>query len=67
MAVIPATVDHKLPVVGLGSTLNDALDTMLAASQGGAVVLGRRDRLTGIVTVEMIMDAIQSARQETAG
>jgi osmoprotectant transport system ATP-binding protein len=67
MAVIPATVDHKLPVVGLGSTLNDALDTMLAASQGGAVVLGRRDHLIGIVTVEMIMDAIQSARQETAG
>jgi osmoprotectant transport system ATP-binding protein len=67
MAVIPANVDHKLPVVGLGSTLNDALDTMLAASQGGAVVLGRRDHLTGIVTVEMIMDAIQSARQETAG
>ena len=67
MAAIPAYVDHKLPVVGLGSTLNDALDTMLAASQGGAVVLGRRDHLTGIVTVEMIMDAIQSARQETAG
>jgi osmoprotectant transport system ATP-binding protein len=67
MAVLPATVDEKLPVVGLGSTLNDALDTMLAASQGGAVVLGRRDRLAGVVTVEMIMDAIQSARQEAAG
>ncbi|SNR47033.1 osmoprotectant transport system ATP-binding protein [Blastococcus mobilis] len=67
MAAIPATVDEKLPVVGLGSTLNDALDTMLAASQGGAVVLGRRDSLAGVVTIEMIMDAIQRTRQETAG
>jgi osmoprotectant transport system ATP-binding protein len=67
MAAIPATVDEKLPVVGPGSTLNDALDTMLAASQGGAVVLGRRDSLAGVVTVEMIMDAIQRTRQETAG
>ena len=67
MTVIPATVDEKLPVVGLGSTLNDALDTMLAASQGGAVVLGRRDSLAGVVTVEMIMDAIQRTRQEAAG
>ncbi len=67
MAAIPATLDEKLPVIGLGSTLNDALDTMLAASQGGAVVLGRRDRLAGVVTIEMIMDAIQRARQEAAG
>jgi osmoprotectant transport system ATP-binding protein len=67
MTVIPGTVDEKLPIVGLGSTLNDALDTMLAASQGGAVVLGRRDSLAGVVTVEMIMDAIQRTRQETAG
>ena len=67
MAAIPGTVDEKLPVVGLGSTLNDALDTMLAASQGGAVVLGRRDSLAGVVTVEMIMEAIQRTRQEAAG
>ncbi|SFL76048.1 ABC transporter ATP-binding protein [Geodermatophilus ruber] len=67
MTTIPATVDEKLPVVGLGSTLSDALDTMLAASQGGAVVLGRRDRLAGVVTVEMIMDVVQRTRQEAAG
>jgi osmoprotectant transport system ATP-binding protein len=67
MTVVPATVDEKLPVVGLGSTLNDALDTMLAASQGGAVVLGRRDSLAGVVTVEMIMEAIQRTREEAAG
>ncbi|TWH75032.1 osmoprotectant transport system ATP-binding protein [Modestobacter roseus] len=67
MQQIPATVDEKLPVVGLGSTLNDALDTMLAASQGGAVVLGRRDGLAGIVSIETIMAAIQRARSEVAG
>ncbi|WP_299958476.1 ABC transporter ATP-binding protein [uncultured Modestobacter sp.] len=67
MQQIPATVDEKLPVVGLGSTLNDALDTMLAASQGGAVVIGRRDSLAGVVSIETIMDAIQRTRSEVAG
>ncbi|WP_199522256.1 ABC transporter ATP-binding protein [Geodermatophilus marinus] len=67
MSAIPDTVDERLPVVGLQSTLNDALDTMLAASQGGAVVLGRRDGLAGIVSIETIMEAIQRARRETAG
>ena len=67
MGTIPATVDRRLPVVGLGSTLNDALDTMLAASQGGAVVLGRRDTLAGVVSIEAIMAAIQRTRRETAG
>ncbi|MGY1855718.1 ABC transporter ATP-binding protein [Modestobacter sp. SYSU DS0290] len=67
MQQIPATVDEKLPVVGLGSTLNDALDTMLAASQGGAVVLGRRDSLAGVVSIETIMAAIQKTRSEVAG
>ncbi|MGY5883040.1 ABC transporter ATP-binding protein [Modestobacter lacusdianchii] len=67
MQRVPATVDEKLPVVGLGSTLNDALDTMLAASQGGAVVIGRRDSLAGVVSIETIMDAIQRTRSEVAG
>ncbi|MBY3553821.1 ATP-binding cassette domain-containing protein [Modestobacter lapidis] len=60
---VPGTVDEKLPVVGHGSTLNDALDTMLAASQGGAVVIGRRDSLAGVVVIETIMEAIQRTRQ----
>jgi osmoprotectant transport system ATP-binding protein len=64
---VPATVDERLPVVGLRSTLNDALDTMLAASQGGVVVTGRRDGLAGVMAVETVMAAIQHTRSEVAG
>ena len=64
---VPATVDERLPVVGLRSTLNDALDTMLAASQGGVVVMGGRDRLAGVLTVESVMAVIQRARAAVAG
>ncbi|MDP5184853.1 ATP-binding cassette domain-containing protein [Blastococcus sp. BMG 814] len=64
---VPHTVDERLPVVGLRSTLNDALDTMLAASQGGVVVTGRRDGLAGVMAVETVMAAIQRSRTEAAG
>ena len=64
---VPDTVDERLPVVGLRSTLNDALDTMLAASQGGVVVTGRRDGLAGVMAVETVMAAIQRTRTEAAG
>ncbi|MGY1839320.1 MULTISPECIES: ATP-binding cassette domain-containing protein [unclassified Modestobacter] len=67
MTQVPATVDERLPVVGLGSTLNDALDTMLAASQGGAVVVGRQNSLAGIVSIETIMERIQRTRNEVSG
>ncbi|MCF6744036.1 ATP-binding cassette domain-containing protein [Blastococcus sp. KM273128] len=66
-ATVPQTVDERLPVVGLRSTLNDALDTMLAASQGGVVVTGRRDGLAGVMAVETVMAAIQRSRTEAAG
>jgi osmoprotectant transport system ATP-binding protein len=64
---VPATVDQRLPVVGLRSTLNDALDTMLAASQGGVVVTGRRGGLSGVLTVESVMAAIQRTRAAVGG
>ncbi|MGY1723901.1 ABC transporter ATP-binding protein [Blastococcus sp. SYSU DS0533] len=64
---VPRTVDDRLPVVGLRSTLNDALDTMLAASQGGVVVTGRRDGLAGVMAVETVMAAIQRSRTEATG
>nr|WP_279590953.1 ATP-binding cassette domain-containing protein [Modestobacter marinus] len=63
---VPDTVDEKLPVVGLRSTLNDALDTMLAASQGGVVVTGR-DGVAGVMVVETVMAAIQRTRDEVEG
>ena len=61
---VPGTLDTRLPTVGLGSTLNDALDTMLAASQGGVVVTGRRDVLVGVMPVETVMAAIQQTRSQ---
>jgi osmoprotectant transport system ATP-binding protein len=63
---VPGTLDTRLPTVGLGSTLNDALDTMLAASQGGVVVTGRRDVLVGVMPVETVMAAIQQTRSQGA-
>ncbi|MCZ2837745.1 ATP-binding cassette domain-containing protein [Modestobacter sp. VKM Ac-2985] len=66
VATVPDTVDEKLPVVGLRSTLNDALDTMLAASQGGVVVTGRDD-VAGVMVVETVMAAIQRTRDEVEG
>jgi len=66
-ATVSGTVDARLPVVGLRSTLNDALDTMLAASQGGVVVTGRRDSFAGVMAVETVMAAIQNTRTEMAG
>ncbi|WP_308010443.1 betaine/proline/choline family ABC transporter ATP-binding protein [Blastococcus sp. LR1] len=66
-STVPDTVDQRLPVVGLRSTLNDALDTMLAASQGGVVVTGRRDSVAGVMVVETVMAAIQRTRTQGAG
>jgi osmoprotectant transport system ATP-binding protein len=51
--------DDGLDVVGVQSTLNDALDTMLTSSHGVVVVTGRRDTYQGVVRVETIMHAIQ--------
>ena len=58
-------VDERLPTVGLRSTLNDALDTMLVSSQGGALVTGRRDAFVGVISVDTVMAAIQRSRDGT--
>jgi osmoprotectant transport system ATP-binding protein len=62
---VPAERDERLPLVGTGSTLNDALDTMLVSSTGAALVVGSRDRFEGVVDVETIMAAITEARRTT--
>jgi osmoprotectant transport system ATP-binding protein len=64
---VPTAIDERLPVVGLRATLNDALDSMLAASQGGVVVTGRRDTLAGVMAVETVMAAIQRTRDGVVG
>jgi osmoprotectant transport system ATP-binding protein len=68
-ARVRGDVDERLPTVGLRATLNDALDTMLVSSQGGAIVTGRRDSYVGVISVDTVMAAIQRSREHasTAG
>jgi osmoprotectant transport system ATP-binding protein len=42
------------------STLNDALDTMLSSSHGGAVVTGDRDQYLGVVVFDAVTEHIRS-------
>ncbi|MFI7483981.1 ABC transporter ATP-binding protein [Kocuria sp. M1R5S2] len=63
---VPGTQDDRLPLVGTGATLNDALDTMLVSSTGSALVVGPRDRLEGVIYVETVMAAITEARRAVA-
>ena len=66
LTTVPSTVDDDLPVIGSGATLNDALDTMLVSSAGAALVTGRRDSFIGVITVEVVMEAITRARKAAA-
>ena len=52
-------VDTRLPMVAPSSTLNDALDSMLAASQGGVLVTDGRGKVTGALTIATIMSVIR--------
>ncbi|WP_072803625.1 ABC transporter ATP-binding protein [Rhodococcoides yunnanense] len=53
-------VDTRLPTVAPSSTLNDALDSMLAASQGGVLVTDGRGAVTGSLTIATVMAVIRS-------
>ncbi len=64
---VPSTVDENLPVVGRSATLNDALDTMLVASQGGVIVTGRQGAVVGTLLVETVMAEIQGVRTREIG
>ena len=66
MDVIPATKEEHLALVTEGSTLSDALDTMLVSSAGAALVTGRRKVFIGVITVEVVMEAITSSRKASA-
>lgn len=66
MEDIPATTDSDLPLVTEGSTLSDALDTMLVSSAGAALVTGRRKTFVGVITVEVVMEAITTSRKASA-
>jgi osmoprotectant transport system ATP-binding protein len=63
---VPGERNDRLPLVGTGATLNDALDTMLVSSTGAALVVGPRDRFEGVIYVETVMAAITEARRTVA-
>jgi osmoprotectant transport system ATP-binding protein len=48
------------------ATLNDALDTMLSSSHGGAVVTGERDQYRGVIDFRAVTEHVQ-AMEEQAG
>lgn len=54
--------DPELPVVSEQSTLNDALDAMLVANTGAALVTGLREAFSGVITVNTIMDSIAASQ-----
>lgn len=59
---ITGSQDPELPLVVQGSTLSDALDAMLVSSAGAALVTGRDRAFVGVITVEVVMEAITRLR-----
>jgi osmoprotectant transport system ATP-binding protein len=61
-------LDRRLPVVARSSTLNDALDAMLATSQGAALVTDGRGAVVGSLSIdsvtELIRDKLADARAD---
>ncbi|GAA5061023.1 ABC transporter ATP-binding protein [Nocardia callitridis] len=53
-------LDRRLPVVARSSTLNDALDAMLAASQGAALVTDGRGAVVGSLGIASVTDTIRT-------
>lgn len=54
-------VDENLPTLTRRATLNEALDTMLLASQNGVIVTGRRDTYQGFIRVDAVMSLMTDA------
>ncbi|WP_280370135.1 ABC transporter ATP-binding protein [Nocardia wallacei] len=53
-------LDRRLPVVARSSTLNDALDAMLAASQGATLVTDGRGAVVGSLGISAVTEMIQA-------
>ncbi|MFD6389031.1 ATP-binding cassette domain-containing protein [Nocardia sp. NPDC060259] len=60
-------LDRRLPVVAQSSTLNDALDAMLAASQGATLVTDGRGAVVGSLSIGSVTDVIQTKLAEGNG
>ena len=52
-----STLDHR-------ATLNDALDTMLTSTHGGAIVTGDNDRYLGVVDFGAVVDRMRDMQTE---
>ncbi|MGI5218537.1 ATP-binding cassette domain-containing protein [Nocardia sp. CA-290969] len=57
-------LDRRLPVVARSSTLNDALDAMLATSQGAALVTDGRGAVVGSLRIGSVTDVIRDKLAE---
>jgi len=55
---------EALVVLDSRATLNDALDTMLTSSHGGAIVCGARDEYVGIVDFDSVTDHMRAIERE---
>ncbi|WP_405485707.1 ATP-binding cassette domain-containing protein [Nocardia sp. NBC_00511] len=57
-------LDRRLPVVSRSSTLNDALDAMLAASQGATLVTDGRGAVVGALSIVAVTELIRNKLAE---
>ncbi|MBF6195972.1 ATP-binding cassette domain-containing protein [Nocardia sp. CDC186] len=57
-------LDRRLPVVARSSTLNDALDAMLATSQGAALVTDGRGAVLGSLSIDTVTEVIRTKLAE---
>jgi osmoprotectant transport system ATP-binding protein len=60
-------LDRRLPVIARSSTLNDALDAMLAASQGAALVTDGRGAVVGSLGIGTVTQTIQTKLADVRG
>ncbi len=59
-----SSVAESLDVVSTQSTLEDALEAILAESHASAVVAGPGSRYAGVVTLETLIEAVTRLRTE---
>ncbi|MEU0544999.1 ATP-binding cassette domain-containing protein [Nocardia sp. NPDC005978] len=57
-------LDRRLPVVARSSTLNDALDAMLATSQGATLVTDGRGAVVGSLSIDSVTELIRTKLAE---
>jgi len=63
-SAIPDYDPERLNTLDSRATLNDALDTMLTSSHGGAVVTGDRDQFLGVIDFTSVTDHMRHLEQE---